>query len=543
MEKNEIKCLVQQIRCMLLNKPRPSELRVHDPELTELQEALDYLVGCLEESNEFLNHLQRGVLDVQAPGRDNFLAGHLKELHSALRYLTWQANQVANGDYNQTVHFLGDFSVSFNRMIRQLAEREAQLEAKSIALEQTAHMMRSVMDSLREWIVVCDKETGNVIYANQSAKRYFHEEGGREAEDFLAYLGQYRSSKEGNNIWEYQNTASEITFRVNSYELLWEDASVYSHLIVDITAEKARQEKMRGLAYRDELTGLYNRRFCVDTLGQLLERDMSFSYCMIDLDGLKYANDHFGHEGGDEYLKTVAREIRNIIRTTDIACRIGGDEFAILLPNCDVQTAQDKLEKLDQTITALSGRFPMSISYGVSQAKAGESISVQEIIEQADGKMYVLKNVKKATRRKQDGGAAAFAWTNELATGDELIDAEHKKLIQTCNQLLQACAMEKGAEELETTLAFLTDYTKTHFAHEETLQMQSQYPGYEYHRRSHVMFMQLIQELSERLKKDGPTLQLTAEVNQRLCVWLINHIKTEDAKMAAHLLQQSVHDF
>ncbi|MGO5051015.1 HAMP domain-containing protein [Lachnospiraceae bacterium LCP25S3_G4] len=109
-----------------MNKPLTEELKSESEELADLQEAVLYLSNCLAESNEFLKSLRMGELDVKAPSRHNFLAGNLKELHSALKYLTWQANQVANGDYNQSVSFLGDFSTSFNQMIHQLAERESQ---------------------------------------------------------------------------------------------------------------------------------------------------------------------------------------------------------------------------------------------------------------------------------------------------------------------------------------------------------------------------------------------------------------------------------
>lgn len=94
-------CL-EQIRQIILNKPIKEELKKSE-ELAELQEAVLYLSGLLSESNEFLKHLQAGELDVKPPGRHNFY--NLKELHSALKHLTWQANQIANGDYSQKVDF------------------------------------------------------------------------------------------------------------------------------------------------------------------------------------------------------------------------------------------------------------------------------------------------------------------------------------------------------------------------------------------------------------------------------------------------------
>ena len=127
MNREDIDRLVEQIRYIILNKPISDDLKSESEELADLQEAVFYLSNCLAEANEFLKHLRNGELEAKPPSRHNFLAGNLKELHSALKHLTWQADRVAHGDYSQSVNFLGEFSRSFNEMIHQLAEREAQI--------------------------------------------------------------------------------------------------------------------------------------------------------------------------------------------------------------------------------------------------------------------------------------------------------------------------------------------------------------------------------------------------------------------------------
>ena len=175
LNKEDIDLLVEQIRQIILNKPIKEELKSESEELAELQEAVLYLSGLLSESNEFLKHLQAGELDVKPPGRHNFLAGNLKELHSALKHLTWQANQIANGDYSQKVDFLGDFSASFNSMIHQLAEREAKLKHQSVELSDMVELIKSIVDGLKDWIVVIDSESDEIIYTNQSANQLFYD--------------------------------------------------------------------------------------------------------------------------------------------------------------------------------------------------------------------------------------------------------------------------------------------------------------------------------------------------------------------------------
>ena len=177
----------------------------------------------------------------------------------------------------------------------------------------------------------------------------------------------------------------------------------------------------------------------------------------------------------------------------------------------------------------------MSISYGVVHVTGEGNISPQLVMQQADAKMYILKNIKKAARASEDGLIMAFAWTREMETGNAQIDAEHKELIQACNNLLAACAAGTVKEKLSQTVDFLKQYTQTHFRHEEGLQIESGYPDYENHKKYHEALMNMVDDLSNRLKIEGPTLQLMGEINKQLGIWLINHIKTEDTKVARHI--------
>ena len=402
MNKEDIDLLVEQIRQIILNKPIKEELKSESEELAELQEAVLYLSGLLSESNEFLKHLQAGELDVKPPGRHNFLAGNLKELHSALKHLTWQANQIANGDYSQKVDFLGDFSASFNSMIHQLAEREAKLKHQSVVLSDMVELIKSILDGLKDWIVVIDSESDEVIYTNQSANQLFYDMEiekyicGEKCELIEQLRQQSRDCK--GSIFEYTCPRSMKILRVKSSGIKWNNKVACVHYIQDVTDEREYHEQVEEMAYTDELTGLYNRRYCMKQLERQLSQKNEFSFCMIDLDGLKYANDNYGHASGDRYLKTVADEMLKISRTTDIVCRIGGDEFAILFLNCASDIALKKMKQANLSIESLSEGFLMSISYGVIHIEAGMNISPETILKWADKKMYALKNTKKHSR-------------------------------------------------------------------------------------------------------------------------------------------------
>lgn len=133
----------------------------------------------------------------------------------------------------------------------------------------------------------------------------------------------------------------------------------------------------------------------------------------------------------------------------------------------------------------------------------------------------------------------AYEFTKDLETGNPTIDSEHRQLIQAINNLLAACSSGKGRAELEKTARFLSDYTSKHFAHEEMLQKQSKYPDYVNHHRYHEEFKKTVANLSSRLAKEGPTITLVGEVNTAIGGWLINHIKQQDAKLAAYLKANS----
>lgn len=133
----------------------------------------------------------------------------------------------------------------------------------------------------------------------------------------------------------------------------------------------------------------------------------------------------------------------------------------------------------------------------------------------------------------------AYSFTPDLATGNNLIDTQHKQLIEAINSLLTACASGKGRVELEATTKFLYDYTSKHFADEEKLQVQYRYPDYTNHHQYHEGFKKVVFDLCEELKKSGPTVVLVGKVNTSVGGWLLNHIKKEDVKVAAHIKTQA----
>jgi hemerythrin len=126
-------------------------------------------------------------------------------------------------------------------------------------------------------------------------------------------------------------------------------------------------------------------------------------------------------------------------------------------------------------------------------------------------------------------------WSPDLETGNTIIDNQHRQWIDAVNALFDAYKSGKGPQEVESTLKFLTDYTIKHFAAEEALQEKYDYPDYPAHKRIHTGFMGVVQGFPPQLSMHGPPGEFLSHVCTTIGRWVVNHIKTEDCKLAAHI--------
>jgi diguanylate cyclase (GGDEF)-like protein len=156
------------------------------------------------------------------------------------------------------------------------------------------------------------------------------------------------------------------------------------------------RERLRNLALRDGLTNLYNRRFLEEMLERLCadaeRRKTSVSAIMLDLDHFKLVNDQRGHAAGDAVLREVAAEIVSCLRTVDVACRYGGEEFAIILPDCSVANATAKAEQIRSRINERTTASGLAITVSLGVASIPETCGGQaELIPEADAALYAAK--------------------------------------------------------------------------------------------------------------------------------------------------------
>ena len=122
-----------------------------------------------------------------------------------------------------------------------------------------------------------------------------------------------------------------------------------------------------------------------------------------------------------------------------------------------------------------------------------------------------------------------------LVTGNELIDSQHKELIERINLLLKSCEDAQGKVKAVKMLDYLLDYTEFHFSAEEKLQEEISYPGLKEHREKHEEFKSAVKELQEMLEEEeGPSETFVAQVQKNVVDWLFTHIKGFDRSVAEY---------
>lgn len=171
------------------------------------------------------------------------------------------------------------------------------------------------------------------------------------------------------------------------------------HLALALASLNLR-ETLRTQSIRDPLTGLFNRRYLEETLERelprMIRKKASLGVMMADVDHFKRLNDTFGHEAGDAVLRELAQIFRKQLRAEDIACRYGGEEFTLILPEAQIEKVRDRAEQLRQAVEAAEFHFhgqsfgPVTVSIGIaSYPKHGAT--GETLLRAADRALYRAK--------------------------------------------------------------------------------------------------------------------------------------------------------
>jgi diguanylate cyclase (GGDEF)-like protein len=178
---------------------------------------------------------------------------------------------------------------------------------------------------------------------------------------------------------------------------------------------EASRAELAFQADHDAMTGVLNRRagleFLAKSVALARRQERSLSTVYVDVDDLKLVNDHLGHAAGDRLIATVSGLLREGIRSSDMVCRLGGDEFLVVLYDCrasDAEVVQRKWQaRIEAFHAAAEAPFRLGISVGVADWAPGSPVDIDALLAQADQRMFAAKRARKGAASPRKPAAVA----------------------------------------------------------------------------------------------------------------------------------------
>jgi len=287
---------------------------------------------------------------------------------------------------------------------RDITDRKLAEEALRISEERLEIAMKAAKAGFWDWDMKNDS-----IYYSPTWKAMLGYEQDEIDDTFEAWKALWHPEEKEKNL---QTMKDYISDRISSYEIPqrmrtktgeWKWILTRGELIrdsdmepsrwtgtnIDITHIKEAEREIRYLSFHDQLTGLFNRRFYEEELYRLdTIRNLPLSIIMLDVNGLKLANDAFGHMFGDKLLKKAAEILRKECRADEIVSRIGGDEFVIILPETDSFGAEMLVRRIREAFANVQvDILELSVSMGWATKKNPRE-AVEDIFNKAEDNMY-----------------------------------------------------------------------------------------------------------------------------------------------------------
>lgn len=318
----------------------------------------------------------------------------------------------------------------------------------------------------------------------------------------------------------------------------------------DVTAQNEKTNELKRMANTDRLTGLYNRNYYDRHIFGLIERaelsDQPISMISLDLDHFKYVNDTWGHAAGDEILKAAGRIILDTVRKSDIAIRIGGEEFLVILPNTDAHAALAAARKLKNNFEVFSHPTVGTVTASLGVAEKCPSESYEAWYKRADAGVYSAKrsgrNCVVYLEKSPDGleKREKLVWDPAWNSGNSTIDEEHRELLRLGNEIIDIAGKDISFEESLPYLDGVIAHVEDHFRHELQILARVGYPGYEEHGKLHSELLEQIRFLRESYLET----KIRSSVFFSFIVEdiILNHLVSEDRKYFIYTKDQAAEE-
>lgn len=283
------------------------------------------------------------------------------------------------------------------------------------SLHDTEARYRSLIESTEDSIYLVNREcrylfinkkhlTRMGLRPDQFLGHFYHEfHSPEETSKFIADVNQVIETGESCQS-EHMSKRDNRHFLQTLSPVKDQDGNIAAITVIskDISDRKRMEEELRSLSLTDELTGLYNRRGFLALADQYLKivnrMKNKISILYADLDDLKTINDTFGHQEGDRAIIETAEILRETFRESDVAARIGGDEFVVMpavMSNASLEMVLDRLHKNIAQVNTQTGRnYQISISYGIAFYDPEQPCTIEELLSRGDRMMYENKKSK-----------------------------------------------------------------------------------------------------------------------------------------------------